>query len=619
MDGADCSMNPLLQRLRKEKGRGNAPRPSFYSSEAHRIIDIPMRVPTEGLDLTEDLKTSNGTMSLRSVQSQALEAVREMQGGFFPIGVGHGKSLIALLSGTVLNARCVIVFVPASTVSTMVKTYQDFSYHFRMPENIHILSYAKLSRPEGTALLDKLRGDIPARDVLIVCDEVHRLKRLEASRTKRVIRWFKENEDAKFVGLSGTITSKSLRDFSHLIALALRQGSPLPLKKDELDLWAITLDVPNWTTDSKKRKIQRQGFNYNRKSIEALAPLEKWAVTHGVKRPDPVSEPSSHANALVRAFQRVSVDDTRKKKVEFMRKAFGLRLRTTPGVIATKETSVPISLYIRKKSPDIPDDIRESLLEAADSDQTPSEEVFDSEISKWRCLRQLSWGYYLEWDWGDEGPDNDWLIARAGWRRSLYQELMYRSDQGYDSPLLVTRKIQRDVENGVGSRDIHYNWRLWDTQRHKPVPPTVAHWINKSLFSDTLAAISGRAKPTAIWCDSSEMQDEARRQGYAVYGAGQEIPDHPHTAVLSISAHGIGKNLVQWSQASVLTWQSDGQMTEQLLGRHHRPGQSADEVWVDVYAHTPVFDKAFVDSKIKANYIETLTGNKQKILLATTL
>ena len=104
-----------------------------------------------------------------------------------------------------------------------------------------------------------------------------------------------------------------------------------------------------------------------------------------------------------------------------------------------------------------------------------------------------------------------------------------------------------------------------------------------------------------------------------VYGAGKKIPDTEETAVLSIASHGIGKNLVQWSHASVLTWPSDGQIVEQLLGRHHRPGQSRDEVWFERFAHTEVFRKAWKSSVEKATYIEQLTGNKQKILLATTV
>jgi len=629
-------MNPLIQRLKEARreadaSASSAPKttPLIQSvSEGRRIADLPI-VNDYSVDLTEELRTPTGTMSLRPIQSLALDAGRRNEGGFFPIGVGHGKSLIALLMGTVMKSRCVIVFAPASTVGTMEKTLQDFSAHFRMPKNIHILSYAKLSRPEGTEILDKLRGDIPSKDVLIVCDECHRLKNKQASRTKRVVRWFKENEDARFIGLSGTITSKSIRDFSHLIALALRQSAPVPLRKDVLDLWAITLDVPNFQTDKSKDRLQRKGVNYKEKSMKSLAPLRKWGEKAGMSAPRQVRDvmqslENAQHNMIHYYFDprktRGVVERVKKENIEFMRKCFGLRLRTCPGVVATSETSINTSLYIRRVNfPFVGVHDNGWYEHAAENNETPSEDPFDSDVAKWRCLRQLSWGFYLEWDWGDQLPDTDWLIARAGWRKALYQELVYKSKQGYDSPLLVTRQIQRDIEAGVGVRNIHHRWMDWDTQRHKPVPPTVAKWIDKTKYHQVLGEILKRKEPHAIWCDSVEMQDEARRMGIPVYGAGKEIPEHPHTAMLSISAHGIGKNLVQWSKASVLTWQSDGQATEQLLGRHHRPGQSADEVWFECYVHTPVLDKALRDSIKKAKYIESMTGNKQKILLATTV
>ena len=109
-------------------------------------------------------------------------------------------------------------------------------------------------------------------------------------------------------------------------------------------------------------------------------------------------------------------------------------------------------------SPDAPEEITEAIRTAIEYEGFPRGENFDSDIAKWRCLRQLSWGYYLVWDWGDRGPDTDWLITRAAWRRVLYQELQYRSDQGYDSPLLVTRKVQRDIATNQKLTQLHHLW-----------------------------------------------------------------------------------------------------------------------------------------------------------------
>ena len=616
--GSNGGMNPLLARLRAEKAasKGAAIPVSKPISEVDRVVALPIRDDL-GADLTPDLKTPHGTATLRPIQSAALKAVKECLGGFFPIGVGHGKSLIALLAGTVLDAKCTIIFVPASTVKTLEKTRDDFSKHFRMPENLHILSYARLSRPEGTAILDKLRGDTPAKDVCIVCDEVHRVKRKEAARTKRLLYWFKENEDARFVGLSGTITSKSIKDFSHLLLLALRSQSPLPLRQTDLDLWAASLDVESYETRQARERAAMNGRNYTQESIEALKPIREWAEKHGFEPPQN-EQPNQNVSAFAQSFGVGRV--TKGAMTKHTRRCFAHRLRKSPGVVATQDTSANASLYIRKnESVYLTKDIRDAMRDAEENNATPSGEAFETDLAAWRCFRQLSWGYYLEWDWGATGPDYGWLWARKYWNTNLYRELKYRSRPGYDSKLLVIRQIQREIEAGQGRREIHNAWQAWDQERHKKTPPTVAIWIDDDPYIRTLHDIHQGPSHKAIWVDSQEMQDRAKQEGYTVYGAGKEIPDHPHTAVLSIAAHGIGKNLVQWNSAHVLTWQSDGTAIEQLIGRHHRPGQQADEVWFNVYTHTEILKKALTDSYVRSAYIKEITGNDQKLLLATTV
>ena len=105
-----------------------------------------------------------------------------------------------------------------------------------------------------------------------------------------------------------------------------------------------------------------------------------------------------------------------------------------------------------------------------------------------------------------------------------------------------------------------------------------------------------------------------------VYGAGETPASHHHTCAMSIQAHGIGKNLVQWSNALVLSvWPTNGTTVEQLLGRHHRPGQLADEIHVYYCNHHDLFEYAMEQSIRDAEYIHRVTGNDQKLLLATTV
>lgn len=616
-------MNPLIAKLhaeQQERVSKGAPVPVL--SEADRIAGLPIR-DKHVVDMTPFLKMPGGSATLRPVQSEALEEIRKCRGGFFPIGVGHGKSLIALLAGTVLNSKCTIVFCPASTVKTLKRTLRDFSEHFRMPSNIHIRSYAILSRPEGTRLIDKLKGEIASKDTLIVCDEVHRIKHMQAARTKRVIHWYKENPEASFVGLSGTITAKSIKDFAHLIALALRGNSPLPLNIDTTKLWCHALDVPNAMQRDEQARAKMQGVHLVNSALKDIQPVTQWAESQGLEKP--INEQKEYKqraslDSFVGKLSGKRKDTTQMERKIHARKCFSHRMRSSPGVVATKVSSANASLYVSEcQDVYLTPVIEDAIQYAKENNSTPGMEFFDTELAAWRCFRQLSWGYYLQWDWGTKGPDQDWLYARKFWNRSLYRELQYKARPGYDSRLLVINEIRRQIEQGVRMRDIHRAWLEWDTQRHKPTPPTVATWIDSQPYLRTLHDIVDRKKPAAIWVDSQEMQNEAKKAGYTVYGAGADIPEHPHTAVLSIAAHGIGKNLTQWSSAHVLTWQSDGIATEQLLGRHHRPGQQSDEVWFHAYTHTPTLRSAFEDSFVRARYIKHITGNDQKLLLATTV
>lgn len=574
-----------IERLRQEAAAARRSGAVKFTSEADRICSLPV-VPNRVVDLTSELKTSVGTYSLRPIQSSALASIREVKGGFFPIGVGHGKSLICLLAGTVLEAEVSIIFVPASTVGTMRQTYRDFQAHFRMPKNVHIISYAMLSAPKGTTLLRRLtEGVKDHRKVVVVADEVHRIKNKDSVRTRRILRHFEDKPETRFVGASGTITSKSIKDFAHIADLALRSGSPAPRKHADLATWSAILDV-----DGRAHSRSRDA-NADRE----LGPLRDWAKKYDICRGELETQQ------------------------EFYRRAYSARLRTAPGVVATKASSLGTSLYLSPKwtTDDCTDEIRIALRTAEEMGEDPNGDVFPDDLAASRAYRQLSWGYFLRWDWPN-GPDTDWLIARAAWRRAIRQELRYRATEGYDSPMLVTAKVKREIAKGQGAlREIHNLWADWDTQRHKPPPPVETVWFDDTLVRRVLHEAVGSPHPVALWYDSRPLGEYFQGQGLPTYGAGAKIPPEAHTAALSIRAHGIGKNLVQWFDAWVLTWTPGGQATEQLLGRHHRPGQPADEVYFRPFLHTGVFETALESSMVDAQYVQRMTENEQKILLAT--
>jgi len=115
---------------------------------------------------------------------------------------------------------------------------------------------------------------------------------------------------------------------------------------------------------------------------------------------------------------------------------------------------------------------------------------------------------------------------------------------------------------------------------------------------------------------SQAVETWLRGMGFAVFGAGSDAPpdSEPFPAV-SLSVHGRGKNLQAWPVMLVLEPPSSGLVWEQLLGRIHRPGQTADLCVAEVLNPGVLgggkgrLEKARED----AEYIEDTTGQKQKL------
>jgi hypothetical protein len=259
------------------------------------------------------------------------------------------------------------------------------------------------------------------------------------------------------------------------------------------------------------------------------------------------------------------------------------------------------------------------LLEALESrGELPDGDIAADDIAVWRAHRQLSQGFFLRWDWPNNEIDHRWLEARRRWNQCLRRELEVNEREGYDSGFLVACHIEREL--GAGNvrrlREIHKAWLAWQGEKAKPVPPTVPVWIDDRLINYSVEWLNKQKEPSLLWYEHQTVGDALERRGVTVYRAGQEPPNNGKPCAMSIAAHGIGKNLQAWSNQLILCPPSSGHVWEQLLGRTHRPGQLADEVTVNVFAHTPRFDGAITKAIEDAEYIQMSTGNAQKILFA---
>ena len=88
------------------------------------------------------------------------------------------------------------------------------------------------------------------------------------------------------------------------------------------------------------------------------------------------------------------------------------------------------------------------------------------------------------------------------------------------------------------------------------------------------------------------------------------------TVLASVRSHGVGANLQKYCQNLVLSPSPSGATWEQLLGRTHRPGQTADEVETIVYQHTPEVREALEKARANSEYIERSTWQRQKLNFA---
>jgi hypothetical protein len=86
--------------------------------------------------------------------------------------------------------------------------------------------------------------------------------------------------------------------------------------------------------------------------------------------------------------------------------------------------------------------------------------------------------------------------------------------------------------------------------------------------------------------------------------------------IASIASNGEGRNLQAWSRSLVIGRPLSGGEWEQLLGRTHRDGQTADEVTIDVVASCLEHYEGFGKALDQASYAETVQGQPQKLLLA---
>ncbi len=569
--------------------------PVGWSSDLGRVIELPRRDLTTAytqvdVDALENRLRKTGPcvcvqlgracpLHFRPMQARALLELPRAEGGIVAAGVGHGKTLVDVETPMVMpGCRTAVLFVPASLRAQLIDL--DIPYygaHWHLPHiagtswrfgddrpTLHILTYSQISRPEFADTLRRINPD------LIICDEAHNFKALTSARTIRFLRYLDEFPATRLVVLSGTVASRSVRDFAHLAERALKKASPLPLNRNTVNEWASALDVGEAAEPGMLLKLCKDGEN--------------------------------------------------------AREGFRRRRNDTLGVIWTDEASTDAGLVIRAVSPGkIPDELLTHLKNARKGTR-PDGEILVEAVQVAACARQLACGFFHKWIYPRNEPAElrlEWFARRQEFNRELREKLKYPRE-GEDSPGLLVDAAIRATQGYEGPLPVWdaYTWPAWAEIMNEVQPQTESVWVDD--FVAKSAAEWAKKAPGIVWVEFPVLGREiAKVAGLPWYGRGPVArdaivrEDGSRSIIASIDAHSDGRNLQMFSRNLLVTPMSDGAQTEQLSGRSHRAGQKAEEVSLEIYQHTAEYRTAFAKAREYARFIFETDGAPQRLCFGT--
>lgn len=530
------------------------------SDEFERIDSLPRRVWSDddaailATIMTDALRLPGGKEALRPVQAVALYEIGEHGGLIAPIRVGGGKTHISILAPLLLNSYRPLLILPAKLIPKTERALRDMALHWQLPRRLLIKSYEWLGRTQAARYLESTRPDV------IILDEAHRVRNPKAAVTRRFRRYV-EKYQPRVIAMSGTLIRKRLLDWAHLADAALGGRSPAPRRYTTIVEWGTALD---------------------HNATMGPGVLRRWC------------------------------DDG-----EDIREAYRRRVTDTPGVVATSEALLGVGLTIDVWRTELPAAIRDAQSTLDAEWILPDGLAITDPLHYYRAARTLALGVYYRYRVPPPAP---WLDARRAWGafvRHACRHLRDSERQHFDSEKQVALAIVNDRLRDDGS---YMTWRgVRDTFR-----PEIEHvWITYDVIDRLIS--DAREARSIVWVEAIAVGLTMHERGLTYYGAEGKSPDkrsildatitEPFAA--SIQSAGEGQNLQPWSDAIVTAPMPDAARWEQMLGRQHRDGQEADEVTVRVCmlgeAHSISWERAVQH----ARYLESITGQPQKLLQAT--
>jgi hypothetical protein len=232
---AFATVHAALAAADAEPTRASRKRAVLRSAEFERVKALPYRdAEAYGpalVDALSDVFARTPGVRLLPAQAIALYEIEAFGGFIGNITMGGGKTLISLLA---CSGHRGLIVMPAKLIPKTRLEMAAYARHWKVPGNITIISYEKLSRVNYATFLEELA---PTR---IICDEGHRLKSKKTGAHRRIHRYLKKSK-ASFVVFSGTLIGESLHGWAPLADWALHTRSPAPTTYSAQTEWQSAL------------------------------------------------------------------------------------------------------------------------------------------------------------------------------------------------------------------------------------------------------------------------------------------------------------------------------------------------------------------------------------------
>lgn len=544
--------------------------------------------------------------SLRFIQAWSLLEIATQGGLLGLIGVGHGKTFLDLLAPWALRGKqTILLLLPPKLVKQLDRDYKILSQHHHLTSivfhsknagddvlvpgapTLHVLPFSMLQRPSATDYIEA----VIKPDAFIV-DEVHKLKRADTATVGRVLRYFHANPSTAFCGWSGSLQGKSIKNYAHIAALALRHKSPLPIDPDTVEDWSRAIDPIT--------KKDRDG------EYQQPAPMGALEI---------LCEPGEH-----------------------VRSGFRRRLLDTPGVIGTKIAAVNARLQLDIRTPPaIPKTVADALAALRKKALRPDGMVYPDAMQKAAGALQISAGFYYRYRFPlvhgkpqDEALIREYLMTRSAWNSEVRKAIKSRR-VNFDSERLARNAAERyhgdrprQGKLPVWASTVYPAWRDIED---RVVVETEAIWLDDWLARDAAKWAlehSGPRNSGIVWYNMRAFGEKvAEHSGLNLHGGGPDSDaliareKGDRSIIMSIGSHGTGRDGLQYKYHKQLigNFPDNNELAEQLLGRLHRDGQYHDTVLGWIYTHTPELARKVNVALIQAGYVEATSDSEQKVQL----